>query len=122
MTVGAKIMPLTPVGAWVVVVSHSLVLFLFSSAALQQFLVRHALPSIPLVPVSSSQAVVGAVLGIGMLKGVKGARQIRWGILARIATGWVATPIMAAALCFVLLFVMQNVFNEPVFTAVNGLP
>jgi PiT family inorganic phosphate transporter len=122
MTVGAKIMPLTPVGAWVVVVSHSLVLFLFSSAALQQFLIRNGLPSIPLIPVSSSQAVVGAVLGIGMLKGIKGARQIRWGVLVRIATGWVATPVMAAVLCFVLLFVMQNVFNEPVFRPVSGLP
>jgi PiT family inorganic phosphate transporter len=120
MTVGSRIMPLNPVGAWVVVVSHSLVLFLFSSEVLQQFLIRHGLPPIPLIPVSSSQAVVGAVLGIGMLKGVKGARQIRWGILARIATGWVATPVMAAALCFVLLFVMQNAFHESVFTEPAG--
>ncbi len=119
MTVGSKIMPLTPVGAWVVVVSHSLVLFLFSSVALQQFLVRHGLPPVPLIPVSSSQAVVGAVIGIGLLKGVKGTRQIRWRVLLRIASGWVSTPILSAVLCFVLLFVMQNVFNELVYREVQ---
>jgi PiT family inorganic phosphate transporter len=119
MTVGTKIMPLSPVGAWVVVVSHSLVLFLFSSVALQQFLVRHGLPPIPLIPVSSSQAVVGAVIGIGLLKGAKGVRQIRWKTLLRIASGWVSTPFLSAVLCFVLLFVMQNVFNEPVYREVQ---
>ena len=44
--------------------SHSIVLFLFASKGLENFLASYGLPTIPLVPVSSSQAVVGAVLGI----------------------------------------------------------
>jgi PiT family inorganic phosphate transporter len=115
MTVGTEIMALTPLGSWVVVVSHSMVLFLFSSTALEHELLRLGLPAIPLIPVSSSQAVVGAIIGIGLLRGLKGARQIRWRVITNIASGWVATPIMAAVLSFVLLFFMQNVFQQNVY-------
>lgn len=115
MTVGSSLMPLNPVAAWVVVISHSIVLFLFSSTALEHSLVSAGLPSIPLIPVSSSQAVVGAIIGIGLLKGVKGARIIRWRVLANIASGWVSTPIVAAVICFTLLFFLQNVFNQTVY-------
>jgi PiT family inorganic phosphate transporter len=95
------------------------VLFLFSSTALSHALVRWGLPSIPLIPVSSSQAVVGAVIGIGLLQGGRGVRQIRWGVLARIASGWVTTPLCAALIGFLLLFVVQNVFNQQVFRPVS---
>jgi len=112
MTVGDGIMALTPVAAWVVVVSQSLVLFLFASAGLKAFLNGHGLPSLPLVPVSSSQAVVGAVIGIGLLQG---GRAIRWALLGRISAGWVATPVMAAGICFISLFFLQNVFDQKVY-------
>lgn len=118
MTVGNSLITLNPVGAFVVVISHSLVLFVFSSSTLESFLVNRGLPSIPLIPVSSSQAVVGAVLGIGLLKGVKGIRQIKWNVLINIASGWVSTPIIAAMLGFVMLFIVQNVFNQPVYEEV----
>ena len=111
MTVGKGLLPLTPVGAWVVVVSHSMVLFIFSSTGLSNFLTSLGLPAIPLVPVSSSQAVVGAVLGIGMLRG---GRAIQWSLLGRIALGWVTTPVIAGLICFVGLFFLQNVFGQPV--------
>jgi len=58
--------------------SQALVLFIFSSTSLQQFVIGLGLPPIPLVPVSSSQAVVGAVCGIALARGIKGLRQIRW--------------------------------------------
>ena len=119
MTVGGSLMPLTPVGAWVVVIAHSIVLFLFSSVALEHFLVSNGLPPIPLIPVSSSQAVVGAVIGIGLLKGVKGARQIKWGVLLNIASGWVSTPIIAAVITYFALFFLQNVFNQEVYRPVH---
>ena len=115
LTVGGSLFPLNPVGAWVVVVAHSIVLFLFSSVALENFLANRGLPIIPLIPVSSSQAVVGAVIGIGLLKGAKGIRLIRWRVLLNIASGWVSTPIIAATVCFFLLFVLQNVFNQKVY-------
>ena len=112
MTVGTGVLPLNPVGAWVVVISHSIVLFLFSSLTLEHFLASNGLPTIPLIPVSSSQAVVGAVIGIGLLKGGKA---IRWRALGSIASGWVTTPIFASIICFVMLFVLQNVFNQVVY-------
>ena len=115
MTVGADIMPLTPLAAWVVVVAHSLVLFMFSSTSLEHFLLRLGLPAIPLIPVSSSQAVVGAVLGLGLLRGLKGAHQIRWRVILNITSGWVSTPIIAALACFFMLFFMKNVFQQQVY-------
>lgn len=119
LTVGNSLMPLTPVAAFVVVLASSLVLFIFASTGLQHFLVLNGLPTIPLIPVSSSQAVVGAIIGIGLLKGLKGARQIRWSVLANIAGGWVATPVIAALVSFSLLFVVQNVFRQQVYEVVH---
>ncbi len=46
----------------------------------------------PLVPVSSSQAIVGSVIGIGLIKGGRG---IRRRVLGEIGMAWVATPIAA---------------------------
>jgi len=110
-TVGGSLLKLSPETALVVVLAESLVLFLFSSAGLESFLINHGLPSLPLVPVSSSQAVVGAVIGIGLIKGVKG---IKYSVLGGIAAGWVATPIIAAVIAFVSLFFLQNVFDQEV--------
>ena len=92
MTVGSELMTLTPLAAWVAVMSHSIVLFLFASERLEQLLANLSLPTIPLVPVSSSQAVVGAVLGIGMLQG---GREIQWPRVYEIVKGWVVTPLIS---------------------------
>ncbi len=112
LTVGSGLLPMSPVAAWVVVVAHSIVLFLFASQGLEHFLANAGLPTIPLVPVSSSQAVVGAVIGIGLLKGGRG---IKWGALANIASGWITTPVVSCLVCFVALFFLQNVFNQQVY-------
>jgi len=31
--------------------------------------------------------------------------------------GWISTPISAALICYVLLFIVQNVFEQQVFIA-----
>ncbi len=111
LTVGSNLMPLTPVAAWIVVMSHSIVLFLFSSEGLEYFLASNGLPTIPLVPVSSSQAVVGAVIGIGLLKG---GTQLDWKVAGKIVSGWVTTPVIAALVSIFALFVLQNVFQQQV--------
>jgi len=51
------------------------------------------------VPVSTSQAIVGAVVGIGLLKGV---RTIDKKTLWRILFGWTGTPAISAGLAFLL--------------------
>jgi len=115
LTVGNDLLPLSPLAAWVVVTAHSIVLFLFASQDLEHVLASAGLPTIPLVPVSSSQAVVGAVLGIGLLRG---GRNIRWRVLGHIGAGWIATPAIAACVCFLSLFILQNVFNQRVYREV----
>ena len=116
MTVGEGIFELSPVAALVVVWAHSMVLFLFASQGLKGLLVSHGLPSLPLVPVSSSQAIVGAVIGIGLLRG---GRSIRWRLVGGIASGWVATPVIAAGVSFMLLFFVQNVFQQETYRPVT---
>jgi len=116
LTVGAGLAPMSPVAAWVVVVAHSIVLFVFASEGLEQLLISAGLPAIPLVPVSSSQAVVGAVVGLALMRG---GGDVDWRLLAHIALGWLATPLLAALLSFVSLFVVQNVFDQPVYREVH---
>ncbi len=115
MTVGKSIVTVGPVGGWVVVMAQSLVLFVFSSQSLQSFITSIGLPAIPLVPVSSSQAVVGAVCGLALAHGLKGARQIKWSVLRNISIGWVATPAIAAVISYIALYFVQNVFEQPVY-------
>lgn len=115
-TVGSGLFPMSPIAAWVVVMAHSLVLFLFASKGLEQFLASNGLPTIPLVPVSSSEVVIGAVLGIGLYKGGRG---IRWKVLGHISLGWVCTPIITATVCFVGLYFMQNVFDQNVYKPIT---
>jgi len=121
LTVGRSIVTVGPVGGWVVVMAQALVLLIFSSQSLEAFVVRLGLPPIPLVPVSSSQAVVGAVCGLALARGIKGARQIKWTVLRNIALGWVATPALAAAITYVALYFVQNVFEQPVYQVVTGV-
>lgn len=112
LTVGGGMLPLSPVAAWVAVMSHSIVLFLFASRGLQGLLLSYGLPTIPLVPVSSSQAVVGAVLGIGLLQG---GRTIRWPVVGSVVLGWAVTPLVAGVTCYIGLFFLQNVFAQAVY-------
>lgn len=107
-TVGGSLLRLTPQMALIVVLSQAVVLYVFSSQGLSSWLTGHGLPAIPLVPVSSSQAVIGGVLGLGLLKGGRG---IRFRVLGEIAVGWVATPIIACVMTYVALFFLQNVFQ-----------
>jgi PiT family inorganic phosphate transporter len=107
-TVGANIVELNSEAAMVVVLAQSIVLFIFSSSALSSLLVRIGLPPIPLVPVSSSQVIIGCVVGIGLYKGV---RNINFRLLGEIALGWVATPLITGILTFLSLFLFRNIFN-----------
>jgi len=54
-TVGENIFELSSDAALIVVLAHALVLFIFSSSSLSEFISGLGLPATPLVPVSSSQ-------------------------------------------------------------------
>ena len=107
-TVGNGILSLTPEAAIGVVLSQALVLFIFSSSSLSHFIASLGLPPIPLVPVSSTQVVVGAVIGIGL---VKGSQEIQPATVGKIMAGWIVTPVMAGLITFISLFFVQNVFT-----------
>ncbi|NOZ46123.1 MAG: inorganic phosphate transporter [Chlorobi bacterium] len=111
-TVGTNIMHLSSESAIAVVLAHSLVLFIFSSQSLSNLFVNIGLPPIPLVPVSSSQVIIGAIIGIGLLKGGRG---IQYKVLGEISLGWLLTPILAGVFAFFALFFMNNVFNQEVY-------
>jgi inorganic phosphate transporter, PiT family len=118
-TVGHDLYKITPLAGLVVVCAEVLVLFLFTSETLESILLQAGLPTIPLVPLSSTQVVIGAVIGVGLAKGGKG---IRYSVLGRIAGGWAFAPVVASISCFIALFIMQNVFQlEVVKSSSYGL-
>ena len=110
-TVGKGVLTFSPVVAWIVILSQSLVLILFSSEGLESFLISIGLPPLPAVPVSSTQAVIGAIVGIGL---AKGGKEIRWSLVGKLVCGWVTSPLMAFILSYILLSFMENVFRQPV--------
>ncbi len=118
-TVGSNLLELSSEAAFVVVLSQALVLFVFSSSSLSLFMQRIGLPPIPLVPVSSTQVVVGSVIGIGLYKGIS---NINFRLLGSIASGWITTPVAAGLLSFLLLFFVKNIFGIDVGHAVNPAP
>ncbi len=110
-TIGNNVLKFSPMVAWIVIISQSLVLLMFASQDLKSFLMSYNLPTLPAVPVSSSQAIIGAILGIGILKGGKG---IKWSLVGKLFLGWITTPFMAFILSFIFLSFMENVFMQPV--------
>ncbi len=89
-TVGGSLLKLSPEAALVIVLAQAIVLFVFASQDLEHWLLSHGLPAFPLVPVSSSQAIVGAILGVGLLRSW---RSIKIKAFAQIASGWLVTAV-----------------------------
>jgi phosphate/sulfate permease len=106
--VGNNIMELSSDSALVVVLAQALVLFIFSSSGLSSLIERTGLPPVPMVPVSSTQVIIGSVIGIGLYKG---ARNINFRILGEIAIGWIATPVFSGILSYFTLFFVRNIFS-----------
>jgi PiT family inorganic phosphate transporter len=88
MTVGKGIAPLDPFSGVIAVIAEALTLHIFTQIG---------------VPVSSSQAIVGAVVGVGLVGDV---RTVSHKMLARITVGWLLTPISAGALTYLLLLLL----------------
>ena len=107
-TIGNGVLDMTPEMAIVVVLSQAIVLFIFSSSALSNFVVSLGLPAIPLIPISSTQVVVGALVGVGL---IKGAQEIKMKTIGNIMLSWVISPVVAALFTFVSLFFVQRVFD-----------
>lgn len=85
MTVGNEIAPLDEYAAFIAALAGAITVELFTQVG---------------VPVSSSQAIVGGVAGVGL---VKGARTVSRRTLIEIVIGWVSTPISAGIISYFLL-------------------
>jgi len=86
-TVGKGIVKLDAYSALIVVLSNAITIHIFAGIG---------------VPVSTSQAVVGAVLGIGLLKR---AEALKKGPILEVFSGWIATPFIAALVSIFIYFV-----------------
>jgi PiT family inorganic phosphate transporter len=59
------------------------------------------------VPVSTSQAIVGAVMGVGL---VKSSSAVNFRVIGKIMLGWLSTPISAYIIAFALLKLYDLLF------------
>jgi len=84
-TVGKKIVALDGYSAFIASLSAATVVQIFTQVG---------------VPVSTSQAVVGTVAGVGMVKGI---RSVSYRSLIEILLGWISTPLAGGILCYLLL-------------------
>jgi PiT family inorganic phosphate transporter len=83
-TVGKKLVRLDPFSALIVVLAEAITVHLFTFVG---------------VPVSTSQAVVGAVLGVGIVKGIN---TVSRRTLGNILIGWFLTPAVSCLMAVVL--------------------
>jgi len=90
ISVGRRISPLDPFTALVVVLAGAITVYLYTQIG---------------VPVSTSQAVVGAVAAIGLAKGI---RAVNKKMLFFILLGWISTPLLAASLSILMLLPLSG--------------
>ena len=95
-TIGRKLVRMDPFSAFVVVLALAVTVHIYALIG---------------VPVSSSQAVIGGVLGIGIIKGV---RTVSRQTLRNILIGWFLTPVIACFLVLAFDFVIHLHYIPPV--------
>lgn len=93
MTVGGSIADITQVDGFVVIVASALTVLLMGK--------------LMGIPVSTSQSVVGAVVGAGL---VNGPKKVNFGVFKRIAVAWVSSPTVAGLLTYVIAFLSKGYF------------
>jgi PiT family inorganic phosphate transporter len=93
-TVGRKLFRLDPFSALVVVLAEALTVHFYTFVG---------------VPVSTSQALIGAVLGVGIVKGIN---TVNWRIMTSILIGWFLTP-MVSCFCAVTIYFISHLQYIP---------
>lgn len=88
-TVGRKLVHLDPFSALVVVLAEAITVHIYTVLG---------------VPVSTSQAVIGAVLGVGIVKGIN---TVSRRTLTNILIGWFLTPVVACFIAMTLYFAVH---------------
>lgn len=84
-TIGKKLVPLDAFSALIAILAEAITVHIYAKVG---------------VPVSTSQAIIGAVLGIGIIKGM---RTINIKIFISIIIGWISTPLIAGGISYLFL-------------------
>lgn len=92
MTVGGSITHMSDFAALIAILGESITVHIFAWIG---------------VPVSTSQAIVGGVVGVGY---VKSSRAINFRMVRRIIFGWISTPLAAFAICLIVLRIQSLFF------------
>lgn len=95
MTVGTGIAEITQMDGFVVVIAMALTVLLMGNLLG--------------IPVSNSQAIVGAVMGAGLTRGIKA---VNFNKFKRIAVAWVTSPTAAALLTFLVGLCAKGFFGK----------
>jgi PiT family inorganic phosphate transporter len=88
-TIGRKLVPLGAYSALVAILAEAVTVHIYAMIG---------------VPVSTSQAIIGAVLGIGLINGM---HTINRRTLFHILAGWVSTPLMAGIISYGIIHVVS---------------
>ncbi len=93
MTVGGSIARISQLEGFLVIISMALTVVIMGN--------------LMGIPVSTSQAVVGAVMGAGVSHGLK---YVNFSVLGRIALAWVSSPTVAGVLTYAVAFLTKGYF------------
>lgn len=94
MTVGSSIAEISQLDGFLVIIAMSLTVVIMGKWMG--------------IPVSTSQAVVGAVMGAGLTKGIK---SVNFGVFKNIAIAWVSSPTVAGLLAYAVAFCTRSYFG-----------
>ena len=94
MTVGSSIAEITKIDGFLVIIAMALTVVIMGNWMG--------------IPVSTSQAVVGAVMGAGLTRGVKA---VHLGVFKNIAIAWVSSPTVAGLLAYAVAFCTKGYFG-----------
>lgn len=99
LTVGHDLVKLDAVTAFIAIMSEALVADLLAHTW------RFDGFTLPAIPVSISQALVGSILGLGLARGIQ---TIQLRVLRNIALGWIAAPMISAGIVYFILPIIMR--------------
>lgn len=94
MTVGSSIADLNQIEGFLVIIAMALTIVIMGTCMG--------------IPVSTSQAVVGAVMGAGLTKGIK---HVHFGVMKNIGLAWVGSPTIAGLLTYIVAAATSGYFG-----------
>ena len=91
-TVGINIVKLNPLGAFVAQLSAGIAVFVFTQFGM---------------PVSTTQAIIGGIIGVGLTKGIK---TVKWKTILYIVLGWILAPAFALIVGHLIELIKNNIY------------